>query len=449
MPLSTRTKSESKSIEDLIAQLDAPPVVAPLETSNSSSNMSDKKHIYKRTHSNSQSSNSSVPQPSYSQDPILNKNIISSKKYSRNLKSRGLPKKGGGGGKHTWGAPGCELMVDDVDHNDPNYDSEDSENVVMVCVEGVGVKRAEASVQSPRKVRRQLEAENFDTNIKPILSEYFLNGDSMEVIAVLKNFDFEAIKSHLIAYTIQVAIERNHVCKELTSRLLRDFNMELFESINFENAFDNLFKNINELILDNPDVTKTIGTFIARSIADKVTSKEFITNSYVKYESNDLVCEIICHAKVLTNMNDHLFHLSHIWCHNNGGFTAVKDLTDKINLLIQEYYDSGDVNEAVRCLKELNVPHFHHEFVFEALDFALQKGDNYAIELIINLLKTLCDSVVITLDQLKIGFNRIHDILSDISLDVPNASQLMLKILSLCEAKGIITGDIKEIFAQK
>ena len=83
---------------------------------------------------------------------------------------------------------------------------------------------------------------------------------------------------------------------------------------------------------------KTIGTFIARSIADKVISKEFTTNSYVKHESNGLVCEIICHAKVLTNMNDHLFHLSHIWCHNNGGFTAVKDLTDKVFSILFRFF---------------------------------------------------------------------------------------------------------------
>lgn len=78
---------------------------------------------------------------------------------------------------------------------------------------------------------------------------------------------------------------------------------------------------------------KTIGTFIARAIADKVISKEFIAESYVTYEPNGLVCEIIDHAKVLTNMNDHLFHLSHIWGHNNGGFTAVKDLTDKVKII--------------------------------------------------------------------------------------------------------------------
>jgi hypothetical protein len=115
-----------------------------------------------------------------------------------------------------------------------------------------------------------------------------------------------------------------------------------------------------------------------------------------------------------------LFHLSHIWG-NQGGFTAVKDLTDKvilakkrkrifhlislkfkIHVLIQEYYDSGDKDEAIRCLKELNVPHFNHEFVFEALDFTLQKGDQHAIELITNLFKTLCDSVIVTHDQMKI-----------------------------------------------
>ena len=111
---------------------------------------------------------------------------------------------------------------------------------------------------------------------------------------------------------------------------------------------------------------------------------------------------MIDEAKLLTSLNAQLFHLSHIWGHNQGGFTAVKDLTDKINALIQEYYDSGDIDEAIRCLKDLNVPHFNHEFVFEALDFTLQKGDNHAIELIAKLFKALYDSVIVTHDQMKI-----------------------------------------------
>ena len=39
--------------------------------------------------------------------------------------------KGGAGGKHTWGAPGSELMEDaETDMKDPNYDSETEVKVI-------------------------------------------------------------------------------------------------------------------------------------------------------------------------------------------------------------------------------------------------------------------------------------------------------------------------------
>jgi hypothetical protein len=57
-----------------------------------------------------------------------------------------------------------------------------------------------------------------------------------------------------------------------------------------------------------------------------------------------------------------------------GGFRPVRELSDRMNIIIQEYYDSGDVDETIRCLKELNVPHFLHEFVYELVDFCLEKN---------------------------------------------------------------------------
>ena len=33
--------------------------------------------------------------------------------------------------------------------------------------------------------------------------------------------------------------------------------------------------------------------------------------------------------------------------------------------LLKEYLHSGDANEARRCLLELEVPHFHHELVYQ------------------------------------------------------------------------------------
>lgn len=34
-------------------------------------------------------------------------------------------------------------------------------------------------------------------------------------------------------------------------------------------------------------------------------------------------------------------------------------------LLLKEFLSSGDIAEATRCLQELEVPHFHHELVYE------------------------------------------------------------------------------------
>lgn len=43
---------------------------------------------------------------------------------SRNGYGRGLPKKGGAGGKGVWGLPGSELLETYEDEKDPNYDCE-------------------------------------------------------------------------------------------------------------------------------------------------------------------------------------------------------------------------------------------------------------------------------------------------------------------------------------
>ncbi len=51
-----------------------------------------------------------------------------------------------------------------------------------------------------------------------------------------------------------------------------------------------------------------------------------------------------------------------------------------MNIIIHEYYDSGDVNETIRCLKELNVPHFFHEFVYELMDFSLEKNTERLVD---------------------------------------------------------------------
>lgn len=65
-------------------------------------------------------------------------------------------------------------------------------------------------------------------------------------------------------------------------------------------------------------------------------------------------------------MKHGLVRLDNVWG-VGGGLRPVKYLVRQMNLLLQEYLSSSDIHEATRCLVELEVPHFHHELVYEVL----------------------------------------------------------------------------------
>lgn len=447
MPLSETNNKQSKSIEDLIAELDAPQKTDC--GSPAGCGEQNRKIIKgKRSINNTPGSNSFAKTNSFGQnsEPVLVKNIIISKKYSthakRSLNNRGQPKKNGAGGKGVWGVPGCELDQGYLDRKDPNYDSEEEEsNIVMVSYENeMEAQQQQEGMEANAKPSLQIS--QFEHEVKLVILEYFQNGDGTEVIDTLKCFNYDQVKAELIAYMVGMAFEHNNTCKELMSRLLRDLNLEVFVEEDFVNGFNLLIKDLDDLVIDNPDAVQNTGTFIARAIADKVLPKTYLD---VPNEPDATIrTKTMESARLLVNINDHLFQLSHIWG-NKGGFLAVTELTDKIHEIILEYYDSGDAEEAIRCLKDLNVPHFHHEFIYEALDFALQKGNDHAINLITDLLERLSKATYVTYDQLKIGFTRIFDLLSDISLDVPNANNLMENILNQSHSKGFINEAILDL----
>ena len=106
------------------------------------------------------------------------------------------------------------------------------------------------------------------------------------------------------------------------------------------------------------------------------------------------------HADVLLSMKHGLVKLDSVWG-VTGGMRPVKYLIKQIQSLLKEYLSSGDIEEATRCLQELEVPHFHHEFVYEAVVMAIEDMGDRAMDLICALLKSLCSAVIITLDQLK------------------------------------------------
>lgn len=117
-----------------------------------------------------------------------------------------------------------------------------------------------------------------------------------------------------------------------------------------------------------------------------------------------------------------------IWGQEIGGMRPVQSLVSRIQLLICEYISSGDIEEATRCLNELEVPHLHHHLIYEGIIKALEDMNERTLKLIAELFEYLYKTVVVTVDQLTIGFNQVYEELEEISIDVPLAYPILEKL---------------------
>lgn len=110
--------------------------------------------------------------------------------------------------------------------------------------------------------------------------------------------------------------------------------------------------------------------------------------------------QALARADVLLSMKHGMTRLDNVWG-VGGGLRPVTSLVRSMGLLLQEYLSSDDTKEAARCLLELEVPHFHHELVYEAIVLALEAVNEETENSIVKLLKSFCDSTIVTPDQMK------------------------------------------------
>ncbi|XP_030046755.1 programmed cell death protein 4 [Microcaecilia unicolor] len=345
-------------------------------------------------------------------------------KKSRMGKGRGLPKKGGAGGKGVWGAPGVVYGYQEPDARDPNYDESAQGDTVY------------------QKVVPELDEKDLEKNIHPMVLEYFEHGDTNEVIALLKGLNLGGKKCEFPSLAVSLSLEGKASQRELTSRLLSDLVGKIMTSEDIAKAFDKMLKDLPDLILDTPEAPQMLGQFIARALADHALPLDFL-DRYKGRVDCEYARAALDRAAVLLSIKREIIRLDNVWG-VGGGQRPVKHLIKEMNLLLKEYLLSGQVLEAQHCLRELEVPHFHHELVYEAIVMVLEaKGEN-PVMMTVKLLKGLWETGLVTLDQMNRGFQRVYDELPDISLDVPLAHNIMEKLVDLCFEEGVITRQLRD-----
>ncbi|XP_024115195.1 programmed cell death protein 4b [Oryzias melastigma] len=323
---------------------------------------------------------------------------------SRLGKGRGLPKKGGAGGKGVWGRSGEVYEPVKVDEKDPNYD-EDQENCVY------------ETVVPP------LDEKDFEKTVTPIVQEYFEHGDTNEVAELLSDLNLGPMRSEVPSLAVSLALEAKASHRELTSRLLADLYGNILSHGDLEKSFDQLLVELPDLVLDTPEAPQLVGKFIARAVNDQILSKTYI-DSYKGKVDCEYARAALDRAVVLLKMSKGGLRVDSQWS-IGGGQRPVTQLIKEVNLLLKEYILSGDLKEAERCLRDLEVPHFHHEFVYEAIVMVLESKGEKTFRMILQLLKSLSVSSIITVDQMRRGYERVYMDIAEINIDVPRAYYIL------------------------
>lgn len=97
-------------------------------------------------------------------------------------------------------------------------------------------------------------------------------------------------------------------------------------------------------------------------------------------------------------------------------------------------------------MRELAAPHYAHEFVFRALQWAIDHAPSAAIEAeALVLLQHLAKSAqaagagpLLPPEQVAEGFNRARERLPDIALDAPAAPSVLARLVAAAEEAGIL-----------
>ncbi|RXG52094.1 Programmed cell death protein 4 [Armadillidium vulgare] len=236
--------------------------------------------------------------------------------------------------------------------------------------------------------RRDLVKSDTLKKVTVIVLEYFDHGDTDEVMLSLEELNLHASRHVVIITAIEVAMDHKPSHREMTSVLLADLYGNTLSEEDYELAYDHLLNNLNDLILDTPDAPTILGNFIARSIADDCIPPKFL--------------------------------------HGYKG----------------KYLSSSDIKEATQCLQELEVPHFHHELVYEAVNMVLERMNERTTKMICTLLTSLCNAIIITPNQMKEGFLRIYEDMPQICLDVPPAYSILEKFVGFCQEAKILEDDV-------
>ncbi|KAF4666771.1 Programmed cell death protein 4 [Perkinsus chesapeaki] len=129
---------------------------------------------------------------------------------------------------------------------------------------------------------------------------------------------------------------------------------------------------------------------------------------------------------------------------------SLPEFQKKLSGILHDYYATKNATAAVDDIKDLECPMYHDELVYRIVKISLDRNsevkvyERYALddeecqELASSLLTLLYSAHVVTQSQNQRAFEKLIEVWEDLSIDVPNAPEQILKFLDCALCDGIV-----------
>ncbi|GBF95677.1 hypothetical protein Rsub_08659 [Raphidocelis subcapitata] len=348
----------------------------------------------------------------------------------RGLKGSGAAKKGGAGGKFTWGKAGPDdgssfvgLVGGSLDRFDPNYDSEEERAVVL---------------QSAHSSRIREEVVAYKKEIATACEEYFSSGDVQDVANSLDELGAAGSMAHyFVKRLVTLSLDRRDREREMASVLLSSLYAEVISPDQMQKGFWRLAEALDDTLLDVPDAVDLLALFVARAVVDDILPPS-VHAKWCEGAPAGSPLAALC-SKIDAHLTARHSAERMLRCWGAGAGQSHAETKERIGKVLAEYLDSRDSTEASRCLRQLGVPFFHHELVKQALNAALEAPQHTPA--VVELLGRLTVTNEVNVSQLAKGFQRVADNIGDTALDNPQAPARWAEVLEAAASAGLVPRD--------
>eukprot|EP00538_Stauroneis_constricta_P004676 CAMPEP_0119563286 /NCGR_PEP_ID=MMETSP1352-20130426/22912_1 /TAXON_ID=265584 /ORGANISM="Stauroneis constricta, Strain CCMP1120" /LENGTH=452 /DNA_ID=CAMNT_0007611841 /DNA_START=118 /DNA_END=1476 /DNA_ORIENTATION=- len=350
-------------------------------------------------------------------------------------------KKQGGHGKNQWKME--DMMYDDeaiqIDENDPLYDEEVDGKYILSSHEEPTTKNFDETGQKAI-YGPMLTLAEFKHQVAECLQEYFDSCDIEEVIQTLEELRCLEYHPEVIKKAISLSLDRNPRERELVSRLFTCLHPQPMADEDMAKGFDILLDSMDDLMTDVPDAATMVANFVARAVVDEVLSP-----AYLSEQNNSRPGDPVVEKAVSLLSREHCnARLERVWGPGDG--RPVEELKVEMDQLLQEYLLSRELDEAARCVKELDCSHYMHELVKRGFKYAMEEdGKNEetqhtksAMDAMAVLFGFLAKNAIISEQQVAKGVSRLHGTVDDLKLDVPAADKLLVDFLDMLSEEGCL-----------